>query len=1117
MSILYGSVQLELSADRRLVGRETEMTALLDACRRVKEIGSSELVIIKGSAGVGKTTLLQKLQESAQFDPRVFCARGTSLKEALSSLCDLVLEADDMLGMCSKIDDVITGDERQAMVELIPKIGEILGESTHDPIHPAIQIPLDSALLKPVLCRVMKSICSRQHPVVLVLDDLHQCNPMSLELIQALASCVKLRWLMLVLSFRDKSFSCDIKAGPNSLTVQTNIAVGNLDNQNVNMFLSQLLEMDPASTTDLASAVYSKTHGNMKDVIDFMGLIEGKTLIKFQLSSCRWVWDTQRIIEETSCSDSLADELVENMGRLSESTKKVLKNAACLGMKVRADILDHIMTEKELFNPQDGLDGDEGSISLFDDENELTTLEVLESLVLERLLEKSSELHYKFCHERVLDQAYLWLANEEERARLHLRVGELLWEGNYISDDVEDAEALFSLTNHFNKAKHIITDPAKKFDLAKLNLEAGERAMSISAFIPAADYFQIGISLLPKTKWTDHYEVCLRLHTVSADAEYCTGKFAPSSARARAVLQHGRSVQDKIPSYITIVQSLGAQKHFSEAMELGFLVLDELGERLPKNVHQPRLLAESMRTKRALRKFSNERLLSLPVLTDENKIAAMRIINEMSLGALYTKKGEWLPFLMFRMIGWTLELGICKEAACAFATYGALLCGPLKDMDEGVRMGKLSQNILDRSNCNDLKTRVNYWVYSCVNHWRAPLTESLDPLLTCYRTGMACGNINYALQGSAMYCTTYLWSGLPLVPIEADMRSYCSEMKSYMQESGLAYAQTTWQYALNMMGKSADPIKLQGEAMDYIDVLSEALETNNALTIAHVRLMRMMLAYHFGDIELAADICRAQRRNTRSYQALHELVIFEFFSGLVLFSLAGKTRSRKHLRRARKSLNRMKKWSKTCGNCLHMLTLLRAEDASLKYQAKPDDVRKAYSAAISMAGRSGFLQDCALSNERAGLYCVSLEDYDWASHYLTKAHSQYLDYGATAKARSMQSQFDSLISEPENTTNNINLRGRRRFSGRSSSCHRRISASSLRRGSEMSGASTGNRRISASSFSSLRSSGSGAFSFGRSSESGASLSRRLSEGEDEGDVSDLDEMFSRSVPIDTVF
>jgi hypothetical protein len=506
-----------------------------------------------------------------------------------------------------------------------------------------------------------------------------------------------------------------------------------------------------------------------------------------------------------------------------------------------------------------------------------------------------------------------------------------------------------------------------------------------------------------------------------------------------------------------------------------------------------------MRIKRALRKFSNESLLSLPVLTDEKKIAAMRIINGLSLGALYTKEGKWLPYLTFRMIGWTLEMGICEETACAFATYGALLCGPLNDIDEGVRMGKLSQNLLGRFNRNDLRTRVNFWVYSCINHWRAPITESLDPLLTCYRTGMACGNINYALQGSAMYCTTYLWSGLPLVPIEADMRSYCSEMKSYMQESGLSYARTTWQYALNMMGQSADPIKLQGEAMDYNEVLSQALETDDALTMAHVQLMRMMLAYHFGDIELAADICRFQRRNRRAYQALHEVVIFEFFSGLVLFSLAGKTRSRKFLRGARKCLGRMRKWSKTCGNCLHLLTLLRAEDASLTYPTKPDDVRKAYAAAISMAGRSGFLQDCALSNERAGLYFLSCEDYYWSSHYLTKAHSQYLDYGATAKAQSMQSKFDSLISEPENSTNSTSHRGKRRFSGRSSSCHRLISASNHSRDSDMSWTSTGNRRISASSFTSLRSSEfSGAFSC----ESSAGLSSCFSEIEDEGDQSD---------------
>eukprot|EP00543_Licmophora_paradoxa_P013645 CAMPEP_0202470128 /NCGR_PEP_ID=MMETSP1360-20130828/80621_1 /ASSEMBLY_ACC=CAM_ASM_000848 /TAXON_ID=515479 /ORGANISM="Licmophora paradoxa, Strain CCMP2313" /LENGTH=58 /DNA_ID=CAMNT_0049095703 /DNA_START=1 /DNA_END=173 /DNA_ORIENTATION=- len=58
------------------------------------------------------------------------------------------------------------------------------------------------------------------------------------------------------------------------------------------------------------------------------------------------------------------------------------------------------------------------------------------------------------------------------------------------------------------------------------------------------------------------------------------------------------------------------------------------------------------------------------------------------------------------MIGMTLEYGIRKESACAFVTYGALLCGPLGDMEEGMRFGKLALRMLSKFEARDLESRV---------------------------------------------------------------------------------------------------------------------------------------------------------------------------------------------------------------------------------------------------------------------------------------------------------------------------------------------------------------------------------------------------------------------------
>lgn len=1123
MSQLYGLVRLEFPEDR-LFGRESESASILEAYKRVKQIGLAERVLVHGYTGTGKTSLIQQLLDVAKDDGNTFtafhgCNRSdtatgggggpyAAIVHCMEQLCEQALEADDMLSLSGYMDDAFSVEGREALTEMVPNVSDLIGEANRT--EKADLSTIDAKVLQSSFQTFVRILSSKRHPVVVVLDNFHHIDASSCVLLDGLCTDARIRHLLLVVSYSDNEIATDLEErltrqslveenGDESsssaplLMRTTTVKVANLNTETTNAYIAKVLSQERQVTGELTEIVHRKTRGNTFYIKEFLRVLEEKNILVFDLATYKWKWDLARAKADTNVCQNVVDAVGENINLLPNDAKRVLRVAACLGLKVNTTVLQRILLEL------DGAEPDPSDTTTNDGPNDLTA--ILDQLVKGGLIERNALLQYKFAHNQIQESAYDMFDDLRERAIIHLRAGRIL---QAVSDsDDGQREFICEIADHFNHSIDYIRDAGKRLELAQLNMEAGECAIAISAFIPAAAYFKAGLALLDDDRWTKHYDLTLQLCTASADAEYCSGDFCMSSKMAKEVLEHGRTLQDKIPAHVTIVQSLGAQRQFMEALSLGFEIVAALGEKFPRFVSAARLMAETIKTKRMLKKYTDEQLLSLPLLKDRSKAAVMKIVNELSMSALCTAKGAWLPYMVLKLVGMTLKYGICKESACAFVTYGALLCGPLGDLEEGTRFGKLAGQMLEKFDAQELRPCVDFWVYSCINHWTRPITECHDPLLQCYRNGMACGDINYALQSAGFYCLTYLFSGLPLEPIEADIRSYCAEMVNYKQESALVLAETTWQFILNLTGRADTPLELKGEAIDHEEVLREANENGNRLAAAHLRLMRMILAYYFGAFDLAEELATEQRKERKVYQSLYEGVISEVYLGLVALSLSRRTHKRKYLRQARRSKTKLQSWGKTSGNCLHMLALLEAEYAALRKKA---DVKHLFDTAIAMAGRSGFLQEKALANERAGLYFLGVDDYDWASHYLSGAHESYLEWGAKAKAEMLQAQYAALLTPPEDRPSGSGHRARRRFSGRSSSSHRRISVSSYRRGSDWSSfSSAALRRVSASTFSSHRSSGT--LSFANQSSSSEGWIFRVSEGgeEEESEIEGVQE------------
>lgn len=72
--------------------------------------------------------------------------------------------------------------------------------------------------------------------------------------------------------------------------------------------------------------------------------------------------------------------------------------------------------------------------------------------------------------------------------------------------------AVFTVVDLLNRGSSLIDDQSQKYEVAQLNLKAGETALLTSAFHSAVQYLMRGISLLGSNSWVEMYDLTINLY-----------------------------------------------------------------------------------------------------------------------------------------------------------------------------------------------------------------------------------------------------------------------------------------------------------------------------------------------------------------------------------------------------------------------------------------------------------------------------------------------------------------------------------------------------------------------------------------------------------------------------
>src|SRR5438477_1962161 len=172
------------------VGRIAELGTLLTSWERTQE-GEGQTVLVSGEAGVGKSRLVYQLREQLTSVPHTwFECRGTPYTEGTPFYPviellqqNLAFTPDDTAA--KKVDKLERGlaPMKFALREAVPLLAEFLGLPVPEG-YPPLQMSPELQRRKTIeLLAAWTLALAEAQPLVLLVEDLHWCDPSSLELL----------------------------------------------------------------------------------------------------------------------------------------------------------------------------------------------------------------------------------------------------------------------------------------------------------------------------------------------------------------------------------------------------------------------------------------------------------------------------------------------------------------------------------------------------------------------------------------------------------------------------------------------------------------------------------------------------------------------------------------------------------------------------------------------------------------------------------------------------------------------------------------------------------------------------------------------------------------------
>lgn len=991
---------------QKLYGREPEIAALLRAFARVNnpenKTSGSELMLVAGYSGIGKSSLVAEVHKPITEKQGYFISgkydqfqRDVPYSAVISAFQDLVkqllTESEAQLDQWRHHLLAALGPNGQVVIDVIPDIELITG-----PQSPVTELGPAEALnrFNLVFQNFIRVFCTPAHPLVVFLDDLQWADSASLKLIKLMMTDQNMRSLLLIGAYRDNELDAthplmtlvkqlgQAKVNIHTMTLQP------LSQLHLCQLIADTVHHPLEKTLPLAELVLQKTQGNPFFVNEFLKNLQGEALLRLNPQSHQWEWDIDQI-QSQDLTDNVIELLISKLKKLPEATQDALRLAACVGAEFDLPTLSLIRQQSQL--------------EVFKDLK--VTMQLGLVCPLSKLNEALVITAFRFGHDRIQQAAYT-LIDAHRRSSVHLRIGRLLWHN---VDADKQSDRIFEIVDHLNQALPQITDRSERDQVAQLNLQAGQKAKSATAYSAAVRYLQTGLELVGETGWQRTYALTLKLHEELIEAAFLDQDYLQQAQLTTAVLQQARTVLDMVNVYRVKILAHSAQNQHLDATDIGFEILDRLGIEFAEPT--PEQLQQELDQTQRLIDRPIQALIHLPEMVAEDKLAAMQILSDI-LSSGYQASFDRFILSNLKQIHLSLAYGNTAASAFAYDCYGITLCGVVGDIEAGYQFGRLALAAVEKFQAQKTKSRVVFVFNAFVRHWIDPLSQTVPDLHEGYQIGLETGDLEYASYSLCWEAMHSLLTGHNLPDLATRMQAFRQAISGFQQTACLLYLQIFQQATAHLLEPGLDPGCLSGTYLQEQQVTVESAD--NKLALAFFYTFKAQVAYLLGQPTAALESTEQAAEFVDGMTAAATVISLNFYDSLArlaLYASLPPVEQEHVLAKVGANQVQLQEWADHAPtNHQHKYYLVAAE--RYRVLGQHHSAGEAYDRAIALAQNHNYPNEAALANELAAQFYLQQQRDNFARVYLQEAHYGYSSWGAIAKSQQLEQTYPYLVTQP---------------------------------------------------------------------------------------------------------
>ncbi|KAI8138424.1 hypothetical protein BJV82DRAFT_631487 [Fennellomyces sp. T-0311] len=1038
---------------------------------------STHIVGVYGPGGIGKSALFTAVQPMARqngyvaitkFDSRNKVPYGAVVRSLSQVLQQIISEEEEEVKLFYEHLKASLGPQfcniglmaDNFVPELKPLLDSDTSTTSNNLAAPVIQMDDIEARTRfhNLYVEVFRAI-THWKMTTLFLDDLHQADEPSLELIESLImSRVP---LLIFISYRDQEVTTKLAE-----LLESKIA-------NVHFIRIEALSMDPLvdficdtlhrprdtnrdAILPLAEIIFKRTRGNAFYVAQLLRTLERKKLIFFDWGKNEWNYDLREIEEATmlhnnndSFDSQQLDFMVARLRELPHSGREILKWASFVGDVFSWNIIRNLITQNNdddastnttfsdytiveendsndalswsrrasrtnLHSSMDATSTTAHSVSSKLDSRDPMT--GLQAVLHEGYIVAIGSDEFKWSHDRI-SQAAAELANPEARAKIHLKIAQYMME--------EENVDTFLVADHLLKCFDLLISLESKEQYRKLLIEAGNKGRSSGAHGMAFAYYMCAIQLGdPGTGWAgddDEYKATLALHTNAVALSWAVGEYGKTEELLEVIFANSRAPSDRIHAYrVQARYYFGCQLH-SKGRETLFRCMDELGdERHRLDTSDQALTSLFSEIEELVEMLGEEAILQLPGCDNPSLIGTLGVMEELLTLSYWSGKKREMYYWACRILKLSFTKGPVGGTgnACMFAGLGYTnMC---KKYTFAERLGNLGISLANKHGSSQEKGRAYSLYPAFLILWKHHHRESFQYFRTGMEFSLSAGDRIYVAFHQVHISTLMFYNGYNLHDTLQDAEASFADIHAWSTSIDMnSFAMCIIRAAKALQGHTYidTPNVFDGDdGFNDAHFLEESCKqsSNPELVLNWYESFKIVPLTLYGHVDSAIEVGYRCFKTIDGHPChRHTRMMLNYFS----LSLIEKCRQDpllkdKLMEQVRMNQELVHEWAVHSSiNYAMYWTLIEAELAA--FGDTPDILRagRLYEQAIKQAREGSWYLELCVIHEYAGAFYERVGFFNIAYGFIKKAVDMYLSHGSYGKARHLSSKFGSLLSE----------------------------------------------------------------------------------------------------------